>query len=46
VHAIAVNKVNILLDGHHRYRACQALGIEPKIEVKEFANPLDEKLLL
>jgi ParB-like chromosome segregation protein Spo0J len=45
-YAIAVNKDNVLLDGHHRYKACQELGIEPRIEVKDFANPLDEKLFV
>jgi ParB-like chromosome segregation protein Spo0J len=41
-YGIAVNKDNILLDGHHRFKACLELNIiQPKIQVKEFANPLD-----
>jgi ParB-like chromosome segregation protein Spo0J len=40
---IIVNKDGIVLDGHHRFKACQELGIkEPKIETKEFADPLLE----
>src|SRR5919197_227259 len=45
-YAIAVNKDNVLLDGHHRYKACQELGITPKIQVKEFADSLTEKLFV
>jgi hypothetical protein len=36
----------ILLDGHHRYRACQDLGrpiTENDIEIKYFDDPLDEE---
>ena len=36
----------ILLDGHHRYKACQELGrpiTEEDIEVKKFDDPLDEE---
>jgi ParB-like chromosome segregation protein Spo0J len=40
---IVVNKDGIILDGHHRYRICGELGIEPKFEVKDFENPLLEK---
>jgi len=33
----------VILDGHHRYRICQELGITPKVEVKTFPNKLLEK---
>jgi len=32
-----------ILDGHHRFRACKELGIEPKFEVRFFPNKLLEK---
>jgi ParB-like chromosome segregation protein Spo0J/DNA-directed RNA polymerase subunit RPC12/RpoP len=32
-----------VLDGHHRFRACIELGIEPDFEVKHFENKLLEK---
>jgi hypothetical protein len=35
---ITVNEQRILLDGHHRYRACKELKIEPKVEVKSFPS--------
>lgn len=38
---IIVNENLEVLDGHHRYRACVELGIEPDFEVRKF----DEKLL-
>ena len=40
---ILVNKEGIIVDGHHRYRACKELGIEPKVEVKRFDDTLAEK---
>jgi ParB-like chromosome segregation protein Spo0J len=43
---IIVNQNGIILDGHHRYKACQELGIEPKIIVKEFEDKLDEQLFV
>ena len=40
---IIVNQDNVILDGHHRYKICRELYIEPLFEVKRFENPLDEK---
>jgi len=40
---IIVNVDSEILDGHHRARACQELGLEPKIETKSFPNKLLEK---
>jgi ParB-like chromosome segregation protein Spo0J len=40
---IYVNDRGIVLDGHHRLRACRELGIEPKFVVKHFAGELDEQ---
>ena len=43
VYPIILNKQGEILDGHHRYRACKELGIDPKIEIKEFSDPIYEK---
>jgi hypothetical protein len=40
---IIVNGDGIVLDGHHRFRACSELDIEPRTEIKRFADLLDEK---
>jgi ParB-like chromosome segregation protein Spo0J len=42
-YAIIVNEDLEVLDGHHRYRACMELGIEPDFEVRKFDNKLLEK---
>jgi len=42
-YTLAINKGGVILDGHHRFRACRELGVEPKVEVKEFENALLEK---
>jgi DNA modification methylase len=39
---IIVNEQGIILDGHHRFRACKELKIEPKIEEKSFSSKLKE----
>ena len=40
---IIVNEDLEVLDGHHRFRACTELRIEPDFEVKKFEDKLHEK---
>ena len=40
---ISVNEKYEILDGHHRYRICKELGIEPKTEIKKFDTIYNEK---
>ncbi len=42
-YAIIVNEDLEVLDGHHRFRACIELGIEPDFEVRKFEDKLLEK---
>ena len=43
---IIVNQDGTILDGHHRYKACQELGIEPTAIIKEFKDKLEEQLFV
>jgi ParB-like chromosome segregation protein Spo0J len=40
---IITNPQLIILDGHSRFRACKELGLEPRITIREFEDPLLEK---
>ncbi|MCJ7714201.1 ParB N-terminal domain-containing protein [Candidatus Bathyarchaeota archaeon] len=40
---IIANEDLEVLDGHHRYRACSELDLEPDFEVRKFENKLLEK---
>jgi hypothetical protein len=42
-YAIIVNENLEILDGHHRFRACVELGVEPDFEVRKFDDKLLEK---
>ncbi len=42
-YAIIANEDLEVLDGHHRFRACTELGIEPDFEVRKFEDKLLEK---
>ena len=43
---ITVNGHGIILDGHHRFQACQELKIKPVISVETFGDDLQEKLFV
>ena len=40
---IIANEDLEVLDGHHRFRACTELGVEPDFEVRHFEDKLHEK---
>jgi ParB-like chromosome segregation protein Spo0J len=40
---IVANEDLEVLDGHHRFKACTELGLEPDFEVRKFENKLMEK---
>lgn len=41
---IKINQDNIILDGHHRFKACLETGVMPRFEPKHFNSKLDEKI--
>lgn len=44
---LLVNQDGVLLDGHHRLRACDELGIKPHINIHaSFANELEEEIFV
>src|SRR5215208_7682695 len=44
---ITINPSGDVLDGHHRLKVCQELGIKPALDVKDFAgNKLQEELFV
>jgi DNA modification methylase len=45
-HPVIINKDGFVLDGHHRFKACRELGIEPKFEVRSFDDPHMERVFV
>jgi ParB family transcriptional regulator, chromosome partitioning protein len=45
-HPIIINQDGDVLDGHHRLKACEELGIKPRFEVKQFDNVVLEELFV
>jgi 16S rRNA G966 N2-methylase RsmD len=43
---IIINGQGVILDGYHRFKACQELGKEPKIAVQHFRNEIEEQLFI
>jgi hypothetical protein len=43
---ILVNQDSIVLDGHHRFRICQELGIEPQYKVMPFKDKIEERVFV
>lgn len=43
---IKINQEGEILDGHHRFRICQELNIEPKTEVMSFSSKSAEKIFV
>ncbi len=42
---IVVNKQGIILDGHHRFKICKELGIEPKYRIEEHEDEIEYVLI-
>lgn len=43
---IDVNENDDVLDGHHRLRICEELGLEPVFNVREFDSEIEEELFV
>ena len=43
---IIINDVGTVLDGHHRHKICNELGITPKYKIKKFVNKIDEMIFV
>jgi ParB-like chromosome segregation protein Spo0J len=41
-----VNQDGVLLDGHHRFRICQELGIEPQYKTIVYKDKVEERLFV
>ena len=43
---ITVNSKGVILDGYHRFKACNELGKEPQISARDFEDKLEERLFV
>lgn len=43
---IVVNSQGVIRDGHHRYKICKELLLDPVTEVKSFPDKLSEQLFV
>jgi hypothetical protein len=43
---IDVNDQGVVLDGHHRFKECQELGIEPETVTKHFPDKFHEQVFV
>jgi hypothetical protein len=43
---IVINSQGVIFDGHHRFKACQELGIKPKTVTKDFPDKLHEQMFV
>jgi ParB-like chromosome segregation protein Spo0J len=43
---ILVNQDGVVLDGHHRFRICHELGLEPQYKVMIFKDEVDERVFV
>lgn len=46
LYPIIINQGGIVLDGHHRFRICQELGLEPQYKVMEFKDKEKERVFV
>jgi len=41
---IVINTEKMILDGHHRFKACKEVGVQPRYTVKHFDSKNDEEI--
>jgi len=41
---IVINKERVILDGHHRFKACKEVGVLPRFTIKHFQSKIAEEI--